>query len=473
MLGMRVDFIGHASLLIRSGDLSLLCDPWWEGPAYERQWYPWPIPVPERYDLSTVDALYISHGHEDHLHEPTLRALPRRPTAVIARSFDSGNRDYLRGLGFGHIEEISSGRSVLLARGRSKMKLTTFTYLGDSMLAVEADGQVLLNLNDALHGVRREVAEAYCKILRERFPRIDYLFCGFGGASYFPNCFRLPGKDDQAVARRREEFFVRNLGLIAQHLRPKQVFPFAAHFVLPDERNFWISELRLAMPRPRELLNGAFRYPEMEVWDLEPGDFVEDGRVSHEPAPEISPADVRKRVLQKWPDDRALPVDRARFDALLHQLRDNAHARARKAGPVDARITLRDYPDAAIQVRVRGGDAEVIAVDPSEPSNAPLHVETRTPILEGAARHEYGRDLICIGYGAIFQFRAPEAVRLKLHDRLLELTTNFPSWRDRLTRHPVMCMSYLLRDAGARLAVKDTLERRRQPGQVYSVEAWL
>jgi len=55
---------------------------------------------------------------------------------------------------------------------------------------------VLLNLNDALHYAREDVIEAYCRMFGARFPRIDYLFCGYGSASYFPNCFRVPGKDD-------------------------------------------------------------------------------------------------------------------------------------------------------------------------------------------------------------------------------------------------------------------------------------
>src|SRR5262249_39621093 len=82
---MRIDLIGHASLLVRSGDLALLTDPWWAGPAYRRQWFAYPFPVPERYRDVRPDALYLSHGHEDHMHEPTLRELDRGVRVLIPR----------------------------------------------------------------------------------------------------------------------------------------------------------------------------------------------------------------------------------------------------------------------------------------------------------------------------------------------------------------------------------------------------
>src|SRR4051812_44002628 len=129
---MRVDFVGHATLLIRQGDLALLSDPWWSGPAYRDQWYPYPFPVPERYDLGRVDAVYISHSHEDHLHAPTLRAfLKSAPNAeaIIPLRPNTQMREYLQRIGFRRIREVASGTPFVLRKGRSSMRLTLLTHV--------------------------------------------------------------------------------------------------------------------------------------------------------------------------------------------------------------------------------------------------------------------------------------------------------------------------------------------------------
>ncbi len=459
---MRIDFLGHATLLVRTGTLSLLTDPWWAGPAYHQQWYPYPCPVPERYDLVALDAIYLSHGHEDHMHEPTLRELPKHPVVLIARSYDPGNRDYLRELGFGNVKELRSGRGFTLRKGSHRLRLTIFTSLTDSMLALEADDQVALDLNDALHCARRELIEAYCRVLRGRFRHVDYLFCGFGGASYFPNCFRVPGKDDVAVARKRERQFMENFALITDLLQPDYAFPFAAHFVLPSERNWWISRMRLESDPPARVFAQLRPAARTRCIDLSVGDYVEDGVVHCAPgAPIEDPESVRFQVLARY---RAAP--RADVNGgiagLVEQMAGNARVRSGRLGrgvEFTALIELWDHRQAAVLVRYARGEAEVRLLDRDATAamQPDLIVETGSDILSSAITQRYGRDHICIGYGAIIRVMSDRVLGSNAHEALLDLITPFPSWGDHFRRHPLRALSYLAHDAGMRFVLKSRL----------------
>jgi L-ascorbate metabolism protein UlaG (beta-lactamase superfamily) len=79
--GIRVSFVGHASLLVQAGGLNILIDPVWSeraspglglGPKRVRG------PGIAFDDLPKVDVLLITHGHYDHLDVDTIARLHRR-----------------------------------------------------------------------------------------------------------------------------------------------------------------------------------------------------------------------------------------------------------------------------------------------------------------------------------------------------------------------------------------------------------
>ncbi len=467
---MRVDFVGHATLLVRSGSLTLLTDPWWSGPAYRGQWYPYPLPVPERFDLRELDAIYISHAHEDHLHRDTLAVILRVAPdvlAVIPERYDTAMRDYLRRIGFQRIREVPSGTHFDLRKGRDSASLRVFTHMDDSMLSVESGGQVLLNANDALHASRRDLIEEYCRVLRRRLPRIDYLFCGFGGASYFPNCIHAPDKDDASVARDRELFFLRNFALVTERLHPRHAFPFAAHFVLPDKRNWWISESRLRMAPPAETVRQLAPHLQSEVHDLQPGDWVEDEIVHASAYPRSAHEQARGDLLARYGSAPApKPFTADQFDRLVAAVRARVTERALTPSAnerLDAVVRLWDYPADGIRITVADGRAAVEPASTSADSSSHPDVEfaTRSDLLTATMRSPFGRDLITIGYAADVRLSSSQEMATSAHERLLNLLAFAqPRWRERLQKHPGRALGFMLGDASMRYELKSKLEAK-------------
>jgi hypothetical protein len=482
---MRVDFVGHACLLVRQGALTLLSDPWWTGGAFGDQWYPFPFPVPERYPLQDLDGLYISHGHEDHLHPGTLKALaPDNPRTrvLIPRRYDPGMRAYIQRLGFANIQELASGTSTTLEHGLDQLRATIITHLDDSLLVVEANGEVLVNANDALHASRRDILNEYASLLKARWPRIDYLFCGFGGASYFPNCIHAPGKDDVAVARERELLFLRNFARITEVLQPRLAIPFAAHFVLPDERTWWISATRLALGSPTAIVR---RYLPSSlgarVFDLQPGDWVGDGQVHASSPPAVVLDDVRAQVLERYPPpapDRSL--DWRDLLTLADEIRASAERTVDRPGaddPFDVELRLWDAPGTAMRVRRTDGEVAVALTAPAADA-PPAVMETRSALVRRLMRARFARDLISVGYGAQVYLRDAAAVRSSPHERMLNaLSLPTPRWRERLRTDPRRAAGFLLRDPSMRYAARQRLPRARQPIPVepalYDIGDWV
>jgi L-ascorbate metabolism protein UlaG (beta-lactamase superfamily) len=98
----RVTYLGHATVIVELDGVRLLTDPllrrrvlhlWRSGPA---------PPVDD------VDAILISHGHQDHLDLPSLRRFPRETPIVVPRGLARAVR------GFSDVREVDEGGDVEL-----------------------------------------------------------------------------------------------------------------------------------------------------------------------------------------------------------------------------------------------------------------------------------------------------------------------------------------------------------------------
>lgn len=144
----------------------------------------------------------------------------------------------LRDLGFSVIE-ISGDEEVSIGPRKDVRCRIIRTHGDDSLIAIDDGERVCININDALHSAPHAVQDAHAEKLKRYYPRIDYVLCGYGTASHFPNCYVIPGKDDEATARQRRRYFNREWVRVVHALNPRWAFPFAADVVLLEEPLFW------------------------------------------------------------------------------------------------------------------------------------------------------------------------------------------------------------------------------------------
>ncbi|MGE3268446.1 MAG: MBL fold metallo-hydrolase [Chloroflexota bacterium] len=110
-LPQRVRFIGHATLLIDLDETRILTDPLLRQRVSVLYWR---HPIPRSELTHPVDAVVISHMHQDHLDLPSLRQLGRRVPLLVPRRAGQ----FLLRRGFTDVTEMVPGDRVTIGKTR-------------------------------------------------------------------------------------------------------------------------------------------------------------------------------------------------------------------------------------------------------------------------------------------------------------------------------------------------------------------
>ena len=404
---MQLRYIGHAGFALDVAGQHVVCDPWWNGPAFAGQWYPFPQPAPEGIDTTGVDIICLSHGHEDHLHVPTLRTLRRDAMILVPRLRDAGLRDFVRSLGFDNVRELVHGRRCEVTPG---LHVTAYVLRDDSVMVFEAAGRTLVNANDALQSVPRPVVDDLCDTLRACHPRVDVLLARCGGGGWHQNGIQITDDVGQDAAATHGALLDR-FAAIAHRLGARVALPLQPAFLCLDEPagaanggGFDVAAMRAALQRA-----GA---GDIEVHLLAPGDRLVEGQLrangGRRATAEAAALALRTEFAVAVAERRQhRVVEPERIEALAAALRGNARARAARAlhggAPLRCRIDLRDVPEVSFWLAAGAGGAELSRCDRLR--LAPLVLTTRLDVLEALAFGDYGDEAIRLGGGATLQLR--------------------------------------------------------------------
>ena len=204
---MRATSLGHAGILIRCPQATIVCDPWFV-PAFLGSWFP--FPRNDQLDAETMaavvspDYLYVSHLHGDHCDEAFLRDSIDKSTTVLLPDFptDELQRTLTR-LGFRHFLRTRNGEEVELRDG------VRIAIHVESSITDGPGGDSALMVSD---GVSRLVNQNDCRThdpaaLAAHGP-VDQHWLQYSGAIWYPMVYDEPEsvRRDQARAKVASQF---------------------------------------------------------------------------------------------------------------------------------------------------------------------------------------------------------------------------------------------------------------------------
>ena len=331
----------------------------------------------------------------------------------------------LREQGF---EVIEIGPNELLKLGNEGVTSRIIPTHGDDTLMVISDGEeVCVNLNDSLHSAPTRVQENFTRRLRQLHPIIDYVFCGYGIASHFPNCYRIPGKDYAATAAARQQYFNAQWSALMAGLKPRFAFPFAADVVFLEEELFWVNEPTHNSQRPVEILTGSNLAGDVTTVDIAPGFVINQGSITQDNRREPVRADtlrlqMRENILRA---NRHGTVESKQISEVhkLLQERLTSCQTYLSTCPVDYKIsiTFRNSNEAIVLTNSAGNLSLEISATDDALFGSDLVILTRLAYLRWALTRPHGDEILFVGSGVIFDYSSQESARRNLHVEFIRL----------------------------------------------------
>ena len=222
-LDVDVQFLNHASLLIKSKNLKFVTDPWFHGPAFNCGWWlKYPSPKNCYEIVEDSDFIFISHNHPDHLHVQTLNKISKNKKILTPNFQSKSTLKILKDLNFKNIELVDFDKNYIWNKGEIRFSfLKSGDFRDDSGIFLQIGSfSALLNVD--------------CNNINFfRLPKkISLLASSFaGGASGYPLCFENISLNDKVriVNQNRNVMLSVNKQLI-KNTNAKFYLPYASFF---------------------------------------------------------------------------------------------------------------------------------------------------------------------------------------------------------------------------------------------------
>jgi len=229
---MQIEWVNHASFVLRSGGYAVIMDPWLEGSVFDESWSLLAPSVFTNRDFETITHIWFSHEHPDHFFPPNLLRIPpeirARIHVIFQPTIDRRVVDFCRKVGFASVAELPATWHPI---GADLSIWCEPASRGDSWAAFRSASHTLLKLNDCIYLDKDEL-----RPLKQKIGKIDALVTQFSYASWWGNKHDAPAWEAAAAEQldkiRRE----------VQVLEPAFVLLSASYVFFDHEENWYMNQ---------------------------------------------------------------------------------------------------------------------------------------------------------------------------------------------------------------------------------------
>lgn len=229
---VKISWLNHATILIKSGNYSIITDPWLFGPAFVTGWWlEQPSNKSSIEDLYNADCIFVSHNHPDHLHPETLSIVEKDKLILTPNFISKSSEKYLKKLGFTNLKTVDFNKIYSLAQNIQISCLKSGDFRDDSGLYLNVSGTEILLTVDS------NFLNSY------KLPRnIDLLATSFAsGASGYPLIYdNLNEQEKFKIIKRNKNSIKASVINYIKHTSPSYYLPYAGMFKEKASRDEYI-----------------------------------------------------------------------------------------------------------------------------------------------------------------------------------------------------------------------------------------
>jgi UDP-MurNAc hydroxylase len=258
-----IQFINHASVIIKGTNISLLSDPWYQGDAFHKGWnLLYEISDDQiKNILNKVTHIWISHEHPDHFSVSFFKKFSKQINEIKIKILFQHTKDkrivrFLESLSVEYVE-LSDNGTIRLDESFSVTCIKDGFY--DSALLVNNKDEKILNLNDCDVTNAIKAREIFSKT-----GEVDVLLTQFSYAAW---------KGGVANKKWREQAALEKLNAMNSQIlifNPKIVVPFASFFYFSNTENFYLNDSK---NKPIDIVN-RFKECKANIIIMKPNDII-------------------------------------------------------------------------------------------------------------------------------------------------------------------------------------------------------